>query len=399
VTGDAAFAANAWSPGAPDRGEEWLEVHFSTPVHATAIEVYETLNPGTITRILVRDLDFQLREVWSGSDPHTTCPATLRIDFEPLPFPTNRVRVELNTSLVPGYNQIDAVKLIGTPVQNFVPILRPVWPFDDSGAAWDRSSVDFDNDGWPDLATHQLLAEGVVVGTEVPKAPAALMTAHNESERGLAVRQLYSPMPKRASINGGPFYGDYDNDGDPDLFCPLSSSVPPGTFGGQVEELYARNLLLRNDNGHIVDVTEEAGLTDEVPSTGGIWLDYNRDGKLDLYVTQWSPPVLEGVVVRGMESLNNILYRNNGDGTFADVTAEAGLDLRWHDAESPLRGWHSQRYYWRRLQRRRLDGSVPVDSFVTQPAPAQRQWTLPRRAPCLDRSCLRCHSRRRRQRR
>jgi hypothetical protein len=284
-------------------------------------------------------------------------------------------------------------------MQDFVPIFRPLWPFDYSGAAWDRSSVDFDNDGWPDLATHQLLAEGVVVGTEVPKAPAALMTAHNESERGLAVRQLYSPMPKRASINGGPFYGDYDNDGDPDLFCPLSSSVPPGTFGGQVEELYARNLLLRNDHGHFVEVTEEAGLTDEFPSTGGIWLDYNRDGELDLYVTQWSPPVLEGVVVRGMESLNNILYRNNGDGTFADVTAEAGLDLRWHDAESPLRGWHSQRYYWRRLQRRRLDGSVPVDSFVTQPAPAQRQWTLPRRAPCLDRSCLRCHSRRRRQRR
>jgi hypothetical protein len=92
---------------------EWLDVGFTIPVHATAIEVHETVNPGAVTRVLVRDLDFELHDVWSGDEPGSGCPAILRIDFDRLPFPTNRVRIELNPSLVSGLNLMKGVRQAG----------------------------------------------------------------------------------------------------------------------------------------------------------------------------------------------------------------------------------------------------------------------------------------------
>jgi hypothetical protein len=109
---DEDFNGESWRPGTPDGGTEWVEVWFDQSVHASAIEVYQSLNPGAIVRVLVRDLEGELHEVWAGEDPNRTCPAVLRIDFEPLDFAANSVRVELNTALVAGWNQIDAVKFI-----------------------------------------------------------------------------------------------------------------------------------------------------------------------------------------------------------------------------------------------------------------------------------------------
>ena len=60
---DESYAGFAWRPGTPDAGAEWIEVRFERPVNASAIEVYETLNPGAITRVSVRALDGQLHEV------------------------------------------------------------------------------------------------------------------------------------------------------------------------------------------------------------------------------------------------------------------------------------------------------------------------------------------------
>jgi enediyne biosynthesis protein E4 len=94
-------------------------------------------------------------------------------------------------------------------------------------------------------------------------------------------------------------FADYDNDGFMDV-----------AFSGE------RNVLYRNNGGTFMDVTAAAGITTKRDSTGIAWGDYNSDGLLDLYIAR-------GTLRSG--SLGNTLYRNNGDGTFTNATAEADL--------------------------------------------------------------------------
>jgi hypothetical protein len=97
------------------------------------------------------------------------------------------------------------------------------------------------------------------------------------------------------SIGGGAAFGDYDNDGDLDLF--LANRGP--------------NVLYQNNgNGTFTDVTEKAGVKNTGQGFDALFFDYDNDGDLDLYVANWGP---------------NILYQNNGDGTFIDVTQKAGV--------------------------------------------------------------------------
>ena len=125
--------------------------------------------------------------------------------------------------------------------------------------------------------------------------------------------------------------GDYNNDGNEDLFC---------TYFGQ-------NKLYRNNgDGTFTDVTKDAGLLDERKrlGTGCTFIDYNRDGFLDLFVANYvefdlehapkpsiqSPTcTYEGMPVvcgpRGLKPGYHSLYRNNGNGTFTDVSKEAGI--------------------------------------------------------------------------
>ena len=157
---------------------------------------------------------------------------------------------------------------------------------------------DYDNDGWPDL----FLAEACGDGPDI-----ALL--HNDGNGRFSDRTAEIQGDMLLEVKGGgSIFGDYDNDGDLDLFVPVGGYKASG-----------RNILLRNDRGVFTDVTVEAGLTDVGKSDNAIWLDYDRDGFLDLYVGGAGPD-------------RNILYRNNGDGTFTDVTAEVGLDvLLWYD--------------------------------------------------------------------
>jgi hypothetical protein len=119
--------------------------------------------------------------------------------------------------------------------------------------------------------------------------------------------------------------GDFDNDGHPDLFVTY----------------YGHNTLYRNlGNGKFEDITERAGL----PVTGTRWgsgcafLDYDRDGRLDIFVANYVDLDLEkmpkncdwkGMVVwcgpHGLRAAHNVLYHNNGDGTFTDVSEKAGI--------------------------------------------------------------------------
>lgn len=93
---------------------------------------------------------------------------------------------------------------------------------------------------------------------------------------------------------------DYDNDGDRDLF---------------VGRYFANNLLYRNDgNFNFTDVTLASGLSpDSMTTSAACWGDYNNDGWIDLYVTNYS------------EYQPNYLYKNNADGTFTDVTIQANV--------------------------------------------------------------------------
>jgi hypothetical protein len=118
--------------------------------------------------------------------------------------------------------------------------------------------------------------------------------------------------------------GDYDNDGDTDLYVT--------NLGG--------NVLLQNDGtGHFRDVTASAGVAGAGWSTGAVFLDYDGDGWLDLFVARyidWHPSSERGCYsLTGVPDYcaprnydaptSDLLFHNRGDGTFADASARAGL--------------------------------------------------------------------------
>lgn len=113
------------------------------------------------------------------------------------------------------------------------------------------------------------------------------------------------------SLGCGVAFIDYDNDGWMDLFV-LSGTRREGSVAGATNRLYKNNR-----DGTFADVTRESGLTHQGWAFGVTVADYNNDGFDDIFITQWG---------------QNLLYRNNGNGTFTDVTKEAGLlheGTRW----------------------------------------------------------------------
>lgn len=99
---------------------------------------------------------------------------------------------------------------------------------------------------------------------------------------------------------------DYDNDGDSDLFI--------GSF-------YGVNYLYQNDGyGNLIDVTAESGLSiEKEPTFGATWGDINNDGWLDLFVTNYYQS--------SVDKNTNRLYKSNKNGTFSEVSKEAGVEL------------------------------------------------------------------------
>ena len=101
--------------------------------------------------------------------------------------------------------------------------------------------------------------------------------------------------------------GDYDNDGNEDLFF-----TGLGFFHGQAR------LFRNNGDGTFTEKTDEAGLAGWGPSFSASWVDYDCDGKLDLFVAYNYAELFD-------KHKQNRLFHNNGDGTFTDVTAQSGL--------------------------------------------------------------------------
>ena len=113
------------------------------------------------------------------------------------------------------------------------------------------------------------------------------------------------------TLGSGAAFFDYDADGAPDLYFVNGAPLP-----GYVSQEIPTNCLYRNNgDGTFTDVTEKAGVGDTGYGHGCAVGDYNNDGQLDLYVTNYG---------------TNRLYRNNGDGTFTEVSESAGVtEPRW----------------------------------------------------------------------
>jgi enediyne biosynthesis protein E4 len=184
---------------------------------------------------------------------------------------------------------------------------------------------DYDNDGWPDI----FVVNGTTLdGFPAGQAPTNHLYRNNHDE-------TFSDVTSKAGLAAtgwgqGVCAGDYDNDGWKDLYVTY----------------YGTNRLYHNDHGTFTDVADKA----EVAGTGKAWgtgcafVDYDRDGFLDLMVANYvdfdlstapgpgerSSCVWKGVPVmcgpRGLTGAKNILYHNNGGARFENVSAKAHID-------------------------------------------------------------------------
>jgi enediyne biosynthesis protein E4 len=185
---------------------------------------------------------------------------------------------------------------------------------------------DYDNDGWPDIffvngTTLELAGSG--------NGPSGHLYRNNHDGTFTDVT-IKAGLGAAVGWGQGVCVGDFDNDGWEDLYITY----------------YGKNRLYHNRGGVFEEVAEKAGVAGSGRSwgTGCAFVDYDRDGYLDLVVANYvdfdqatlakpgerSSCVWKGVPVmcgpRGLRGAKNILYRNRGDGTFVDVTVKAHLD-------------------------------------------------------------------------
>ena len=184
--------------------------------------------------------------------------------------------------------------------------------------------LDFDNDGFLDI----FLTNGATLPEMAKKDGTFENRLYRNNHDG-----TFSDVTERAGVGGGGYsmgvaVGDYDNDGYADIY---------------VAGVNKNALYHNNRNGTFTDVTAKAGVSGvdksgrKPWSVGAAWLDYDNDGLLDLFVSNyldWSPD-RNIVCGRAGERLScspalypglpNLLYHNNGDGTFSDVSSSTGI--------------------------------------------------------------------------
>ena len=185
---------------------------------------------------------------------------------------------------------------------------------------------DYDNDGWPDI----FVVNGTTLAPLASKKTPTSHLYHNNHDG------TFTDVTEKAGLTHtgwgqGVCIGDYDNDGFEDLYVTY----------------YGKNVLYHNNgDGTFTEVSEKAHVagSGKAWGTGCAFLDYDRDGKLDLIVANYvdydsaasfapgeRPSCMwKGVAVmsgpRGLPWAKNILYHNRGDGTFEDVTSKAHID-------------------------------------------------------------------------
>lgn len=103
----------AWAPLDEDAGIQWLDLEYEVPILITRVEIYETYNPGAIIGLEIYDREGGRHLAWEGSMEPARTARISTIDIDP-DFPSDRIRIILDTRRVPGWNEIDAVALIGS---------------------------------------------------------------------------------------------------------------------------------------------------------------------------------------------------------------------------------------------------------------------------------------------
>lgn len=189
--------------------------------------------------------------------------------------------------------------------------------------------VDYDDDGWLDI----FLVNGSRFETNFPKGSEPVSRLYKNNRDGTFTDVTLKAGVARHGWGQGVCAGDFNNDGHVDLFV---------SYWGDC------SLWRNNGNGTFTDVAEKAGVTTRTKTglqrwnTGCAFLDYDRDGYLDLYVANYinfdpktaplpesGPCLYEGLVVAcgppGLQGGKDILFHNNGDGTFSDVSEKAGI--------------------------------------------------------------------------
>lgn len=109
-------ADTSWATKESDAGLEWIELEFAKPVNASEIKIRQNNAPGAIISVDLYDETGSAHNIWKGPDATQYKPSTiswLNIPFEKTAFKTQRVKITLATNAVSGWNEIDAVQLIG----------------------------------------------------------------------------------------------------------------------------------------------------------------------------------------------------------------------------------------------------------------------------------------------
>jgi enediyne biosynthesis protein E4 len=185
--------------------------------------------------------------------------------------------------------------------------------------------LDYDNDGYLDV----FVVNGAAIPSLQKESPKYWNRLYHNNHDG-----TFTDVTEAAGVAGygygmGVAVGDYDNDGWPDIY---------------VVNVGKNQLLHNNHDGTFTDVTDKAGLGGGVLdgkkmwSVSAAWVDYNNDGLLDLFVSNYckwevnkdpycgpTPKLRAYCHPNNYPNLPNTLYRNNGDGTFTDVSEETGI--------------------------------------------------------------------------
>ena len=185
--------------------------------------------------------------------------------------------------------------------------------------------LDYDGDGWIDI---YLVNSGKCDFYDPPQPLRNALYRNNGDG-------TFTDVTERAGVTGtaygmGAAAGDYDGDGRPDLYVTQ----------------YPSNVLYHNNgDGTFTDVTEKAGVAAPGWTTSAVWFDYNNDGRLDLFACGFldfnknnniycgTPPLRAYCMPTAYKGLPNRLFRNNGDGTFTDVSRESGI------GREPAKAW------------------------------------------------------------
>jgi hypothetical protein len=103
---------HAWASREADMGEQWLELAYTPPLRASGLRIFEVNAPGAVTRVVGYDENGGEHVLWSGTDP-TPVPGVFELSFATTSFRVAGIRVILDTDRTSGWNEIDAVELIG----------------------------------------------------------------------------------------------------------------------------------------------------------------------------------------------------------------------------------------------------------------------------------------------